>query len=118
MRYANFFQSPDFLNGLSISLTTPWGKDIDNDLSLSFLVKGKSSKTRVIINNNAILTPNINTPDEVKSGQILDLDTFVEKTIRYQDLLNVIDDCHTDAKSAFTKSLSSEFLASYGPDYE
>jgi uncharacterized protein (TIGR04255 family) len=117
IRYINFFQEDDFLKKLSFSLSTPWTSKVTDELNFGFVIKDDAYRSRIVISTKATLKTALQAAETQKEGQILDIDTFLAKPVRYTDLLKTVDECHEVAKKAFMQSLNPDFLESLGPEY-
>lgn len=114
VRYVNFF-TDNILEKIQASLDVPWeeGK-LGPDKLIGLTLVEDDFTTKVQITTNAKLKS-----DTAKeSGDILDLDAYIEKETAFKDIYSKIENGHDQVKNAFFTLLKDEFIATLNPDYE
>jgi uncharacterized protein (TIGR04255 family) len=112
VRYINFFQEDNLLHGLNVELQTGWeGKGMDKEASVTFFIRHEQFKSKITIATRA----QINNGSDKKDGQVIDIDTALERVIPMEDLYDRVAAAHDITKEIFYSLLSDSFLKEMGP---
>jgi len=112
LRYVNFFHEEDFLSSLNVDLSTGWeSKGLENNTTIVFSVAREQLKARVTIASDATIQDETG----LKSGQIIDIDTFTDESIPLEDVATKINDAHSLSKEIFYSLPAGDLLKRMGP---
>ncbi len=114
LRYVNVFHEDRFFEKLNVKLKTGWEEKGQNDSStITFFVEKNGLKSKVTIATEAT----IQDPSGARTGQVIDIDTFIEGGVPMEDLNIRIDEAHTLTEEIFYSLLSDELMKQMGPNY-
>lgn len=114
IRYINVFDEKRFLDQLNVQLKTGWENkgQIDNT-AIVFFIDKNGLKSKIQIAAEATLKD----PTGIRTGQIIDIDTFLEGIIPSEDIFLRVDEAHSITKEIFYSLLSEKLLNKMGPNY-
>lgn len=116
VRYVNLFERKDLFKDINIDFSTGWeGKGLQKDKELTFIIKNEEFKSRVHINNN--VKAKKSSSKTVITGQVIDIDTFIEMKELNVDLGLMASTAHTITEDIFFGMLSDQLKEELGASY-
>ena len=108
VRYINIFTRENILNDINLQLTTPWTENLSEEFSVGFVRTDEDVRSRIQVVYPA--TMNFETDSTSKTGQLLDIDSYVEGSIPSDAALDTIGILHDKTEQSFFETLKPDFI--------
>lgn len=107
VRYVNLFDKRSISESINIAIEAPSKGDFTDEQVVGFVYKNDGMLTRI----NFATKANMSFAEgENMSGAVLDIDTYVEQEIEFDNILEFVENGHAFTEAAFTSILKPEFL--------
>lgn len=115
LRYINLLKEESLWEVSDLKLTGPWNLNDarSHDLYLGFKIDNDELTSNLRVAANA----HVNFGGERSSGLVVDVDTFQESEIAYEDILPKAELAHQHSKEIFFNLLKEEYVSKRNPRY-